>query len=78
MLVSLVIPVYNEIPTLAEILRRCVAVDYPKEIILVDDCSKDGSRELLQQLATEGLKMLGGTPRNRNELRVLFQPHNQG
>ncbi len=78
MLVSLVIPVYNEIPTLAEILRRCTAVDFPKELVLVDDCSKDGSRELLQQLATEGLGILGGTPRNRNELRVLFQPHNQG
>lgn len=78
MLVSLVIPVYNEIPTLAEILRRCIAVDFPKEIVLVDDCSKDGSREFLQQLATEGVKMLGGTPRNRNEVRVLFQERNQG
>ncbi|XXF77503.1 glycosyltransferase family 2 protein [Myxococcaceae bacterium GXIMD 01537] len=78
MLVSLVIPVYNEIATLAEILRRCTAVDFPKEIVLVDDCSKDGSRELLQQLATEGLSIIGGTPRNRNEVRVLFQPHNQG
>ena len=78
MLVSLVIPVYNEIPTLAELLRRCIAVDFPKEIVLVDDCSKDGSRELLQQLATEGLGILGGTPRNRNEVRVLFQPRNQG
>jgi glycosyltransferase involved in cell wall biosynthesis len=78
MLVSLVIPVYNEIGTLAEILRRCIAVDFPKELVLVDDCSKDGSRELLQQLATGGLDILGGTPRNRNELRVLFQPHNQG
>lgn len=78
MLVSLVIPVYNEISTLAEILRRCIAVDFPKELVLVDDCSTDGSRELLQQLATEGLGILGGTPNNRNELRVLFQPHNQG
>ncbi|SEU34512.1 glycosyltransferase family 2 protein [Stigmatella erecta] len=78
MLVSLVIPVYNELPTLAELLRRCIAVDFPKELVLVDDCSRDGSRELLQELATRGLEMLGGTPRNRNEVRVLFQPHNQG
>jgi glycosyltransferase involved in cell wall biosynthesis len=78
MLVSLVIPVYNEIPTLAEILRRCIAVDFPKELILVDDCSKDGSREFLQQLSEQGLSLLGGTPRNRNEVRVLLQPHNQG
>jgi glycosyltransferase involved in cell wall biosynthesis len=78
MLVSLVIPVYNELPTLAELLRRCIAVDFPKELVLVDDCSRDGSRELLQELATKGVGVLGGTPRNRNEVRVLFQPHNQG
>lgn len=78
MLVSLVIPVYNEIPTLAEILRRCIAVDFPKELVLVDDCSKDGSREFLQQLANEGVQMLGGTPNNRNEVRVLLQEKNQG
>ena len=78
MLVSLVIPVYNEIPTLAEILRRCVAVDFPKELVLVDDCSKDGSREFLRQLSEQGLGILGGTPVNRNEVRVLFQEKNQG
>ncbi|RYZ38378.1 MAG: glycosyltransferase family 2 protein [Myxococcaceae bacterium] len=78
MLVSLVIPVYNEIPTLAEILRRCIAVDFPKELVLVDDCSKDGSREFLRQLSEQGLALLGGTPQNRNEVRVLFQDKNQG
>ncbi len=78
MLVSLVIPVYNEIPTLAELLRRCIAVDFPKQLVLVDDCSKDGSREFLQELSDKGLGVLGGTPRNHNELKVLFQPHNQG
>ncbi len=78
MLVSLVIPVYNEISTLAELLRRCVAVDFPKELIIVDDCSRDGSREFLQELSEKGLSMLGGDPKNRNELRVHFQPQNQG
>ncbi|MBN8230838.1 glycosyltransferase family 2 protein [Corallococcus macrosporus] len=78
MLVSLVIPVYNEIPTLAEILRRCTAVDFPKELVLIDDCSKDGSREFLRQLSEQGLDVLGGTPKNRNEIRVLFQEKNQG
>jgi glycosyltransferase involved in cell wall biosynthesis len=78
MLVSLVIPVYNEISTLAELLRRCVAVDFPKELVIVDDCSRDGSREFLQELSEKGLGVLGGDPKNRNELRVLFQPQNQG
>ncbi|WP_224368980.1 glycosyltransferase family 2 protein [Hyalangium versicolor] len=78
MLVSLIIPVYNETATLAELLRRCIAVDFPKELVIVDDCSKDGSREFLQELSEKGLKLLGGNPHNRNELRVIFQPHNQG
>ncbi|WP_338863291.1 glycosyltransferase family 2 protein [Myxococcus stipitatus] len=78
MLVSLVIPIYNEIPTLAELLRRCIAVDFPKELVLVDDCSRDGSRELLEKLAAQGVEILGGTPQNRNEIRVLFQEKNQG
>lgn len=78
MRVSLVIPVYNEISTLAELLRRCIAVDFPKELVIVDDCSRDGSREFLEQLATQGLQLLKGTPANRNDIRVLFQEQNQG
>lgn len=78
MLVSVVIPVYNEINTLAELLRRVVAVDFPKELVLIDDCSKDGSREFLQRLAKEGVGILEGKPANRNEVKVLFQEQNQG
>jgi glycosyltransferase involved in cell wall biosynthesis len=78
MLVSVVIPVYNEIATLAEIIRRVTAVDFPKELVIVDDCSRDGSRELLQRLVSEGLESLGGKPQNQNALRILFQEQNQG
>ena len=46
-MVSLVIPVYNEKASLEELLRRVVAVDMPKELVVVDDCSTDGSREVL-------------------------------
>jgi glycosyltransferase involved in cell wall biosynthesis len=76
--VSLVIPVYNETATLAELLRRVVAVDMRKELVIVDDCSTDGSREFLKRLDTEGLSVLGGQPRNETAVRVLFQPANQG
>ncbi len=78
MLVSLVIPVYNESRTLAELLRRVVAVDFPKELVIIDDCSSDGSREFLQQLSEKGLELLEGAPKNDNRLRVIFQDKNQG
>ena len=79
MLVSLVIPVYNELRTLEELLRRVVAVDFPKELVLVDDCSKDGSRDVLERLAREGLAALeGAKPKNTNTFKVLLQDKNQG
>ena len=46
---SVVIPVYNEKNTIHEILRRVRAVPVKKQIIVVDDCSRDGTREILKQ-----------------------------
>jgi len=51
MLLSVVMPVYNEEKTLEEIIRRVQAVDIDKEIIAVDDCSRDGSKRVLEELA---------------------------
>src|SRR5213592_259461 len=53
LVLSVVIPVYNERDTLREILRRVQAVPLPKQVILVDDCSTDGTREILRALAAE-------------------------
>ncbi|MEO0509726.1 MAG: glycosyltransferase family 2 protein [Verrucomicrobiota bacterium] len=49
MSVSIVIPIYNEVDTLHELVARVLAVEglNPKEIILVDDCSTDGTRSLM-------------------------------
>ncbi|MCS7046426.1 MAG: glycosyltransferase family 2 protein [Gemmataceae bacterium] len=51
---SVVIPVYNEKPWVRELVRRVEAVAIPKEIILVDDCSTDGTRDILKELEGEG------------------------
>jgi len=67
MKLSVVIPVYNEAATIAELISRVHAVDVPKQIIVVDDGSTDGTREVL-----EGLK---GRYEN---MRVLLQPRNRG
>jgi glycosyltransferase involved in cell wall biosynthesis len=66
MKLSVVIPVYNEKNTILEVLERVRAVNLPKEIIIVDDFSTDGTRDILGSLpVVEGLK-------------VLFQPKNMG
>src|SRR4051812_43060512 len=46
---SVIIPVYNERRTILEILRQVRAVPLAKQIILVDDCSTDGTRDLLKR-----------------------------
>ena len=59
-------PVYNEEGLLPAVLERVRAVPLDKEIILVDDCSTDGSREILRREA--------GQP----NVRVLYHDKNQG
>ena len=79
---SVVIPVYNERATVEELLRRVKAVDLDKEIVLVDDGSTDGTRELLENIAKTngGSDTFQGAGGNivRNTVRVLFQEKNQG
>lgn len=60
MLISIVIPVYNEANTILTLLDRVAAVSLPheKEIIVVDDCSTDGTRELLRHYEAPSVKRL--------------------
>ena len=67
MQISVVIPVYNEVSTIREIVVRVQAVDLDKEIIIVDDGSTDGTRELLQEITL-----------SQENVRVLYHDRNQG
>jgi glycosyltransferase involved in cell wall biosynthesis len=59
---SIVVPVFNENTTLVEILRRMRTVDLPdgveREIIVVDDGSTDGTRDVLRQLGDSTVKIV--------------------
>ncbi|MHC4824195.1 MAG: glycosyltransferase family 2 protein [Planctomycetota bacterium] len=50
MKLSVVIPIFNEEETLLDILERVRATPFEKEIILIDDCSADGTRAILKEL----------------------------
>jgi glycosyltransferase involved in cell wall biosynthesis len=50
---SIIVPVYNEERTLAELVRRVLAVPYDKEIILVDDASTDATARIMEELCVE-------------------------
>ena len=70
MKLSVVIPVYNEVNTIREILSSVLEIDPVKEVILVDDCSTDGTREILREW--EAKKTW------RDRVRIFFQPENMG
>src|SRR5271167_1775143 len=82
---SVVIPVYNEKDTILEILGRVLATNISKEVIVVDDDSKDGTRELLEKMAevqargkTTASMPDGAASLGLHELRFFFQNPNQG
>ncbi|HEX9880320.1 MAG TPA: glycosyltransferase family 2 protein [Candidatus Binatia bacterium] len=74
MKLSILMPVYNEVATLDEAVRRVRAVDVPKEIILIDDGSRDGSREILVRLEAEAKE----NPDPNNEIKIVLNAINQG
>ncbi len=67
MKLSVVMPVYNERATLREVVRKGLAVPLEIELIPVEDGSRDGSREIMAELHSEG-----------PQIRVVLQPHNMG
>ncbi len=67
---SIIIPVYNEINTLKTVLNavfNAPTENLEKEIILIDDCSKDGTREYLKSIENKS-----------QNIKIIFQEKNQG
>ena len=54
-LLSVIVPVYNEADTVRTLLERVMAVPLPKELLVVDDASTDGTADVLAALAAERL-----------------------
>ena len=68
---SVVVPVYNEKETVREIVRRVRAVPIPKEIILVDDGSSDGTRDVLAEMEDQEDLLIVYHQRNRGKGAAL-------
>jgi glycosyltransferase involved in cell wall biosynthesis len=66
-ILSVVVPAYNEAKTIASVLERVLAQPSVMEVIVVDDCSTDGTWEVLQTLAASNSK-----------IRVTRHSHNEG
>lgn len=65
---TVVIPCYNEVATIEDILARVESVGLANQIIIVDDGSTDGSRDILQRIEAEA----------RPNLSIVYHEHNQG
>ncbi|MBT3322972.1 MAG: glycosyltransferase family 2 protein [Anaerolineae bacterium] len=66
MKLSVIIPVYNEVQNITEILKRVQATALPWEIVIVDDGSTDGTRDILKELD------------GKDKIRVILHDKNQG
>ncbi len=80
-LLSIIIPVYNEVETLCEILKRVAQTPYAKEVLVVDDGSTDGTRDLLREL--QEISDIAPLLNLKNllapcQVKPLFHANNQG
>jgi glycosyltransferase involved in cell wall biosynthesis len=75
---SIVIPVYNEERLILGVLRRVAAVPIEKELVVVNDCSRDGTRGVLEQIEADPTLVTSADPAGKTQLRIFHQPVNRG
>jgi glycosyltransferase involved in cell wall biosynthesis len=75
LLLSIIIPVYNEKETIRQIVKLVEAVPLPKEIIITDDCSTDGTRDIIREMEKEVAER---EPDPLNTLQFFYHPVNKG
>ena len=75
-MLSVIIPAFNERQTIREAIRRVCAVDMPKQIVVVDDGSTDGTRQILEALEKNAAELQRTYPDNR--LKFVFEAKNRG
>jgi glycosyltransferase involved in cell wall biosynthesis len=75
LLLSVIIPVYNEKTTIREIVERVKEVPIRKEIIITDDFSTDGTRAIVQEMEKENST---AAPDPLNTVRFFYHPQNMG
>ena len=83
--ISIIVPVFNEHRFIEEVLRRVQAQELAHEIVVVDDASTDGTRELLKEIAgcrqrgEESAAILGGSASlDLRAMRFIFHEQNRG
>jgi glycosyltransferase involved in cell wall biosynthesis len=74
---SIVIPVYNEERHVLDVLRRVAAVPVDKELVIVNDASRDGTRRVLEEVQRDPRLVLADA-QGRTEIRIFHQPVNRG
>ena len=67
MKLSVVMPVYNEVRTIEEIVARVQSAPFEKEIVIIDDCSTDGTVDLLRKIADQS-----------ENIKVFYHDRNRG
>ena len=78
MKLSIIIPVYNEERLILGVLRLLAALPLEKELVVVNDCSRDGTRAVLDRIESDPALVTSADPQGQTQLKILHQELNRG